>query len=257
MCGTNFLFPVVPDVNSTNTSSVCVFGSVEKVVVFFFVAIVVGNDDDVDGCNEKMPHSPGLGTNPIKGIPNLSAHCSIFLNTDQSRPLLLLLLFDDDMTLNLSFAASVVVEEADVVVVISEPLYGPITSVAPHRNKSASNSLMAPLAVNGTQLAQCDVANIANANSDPLGNTNAIRSPFPNPNEWSVGPKSCMQKSCIRSCVIGARPSMDANAGCDCCLGLELVVVVVVEEEEGVVGMAEQNVGKSGRMAEATSRPTI
>ena len=112
---------------------------------------------------------------------------------------------------------------------------------------------MAPLALNGTQLAQCDVANIANANSDPFGNTSAIRSPFPNPKEWSVGPKSCMQKSCIRSCVIGARLSMDANAGCDCWLGLDPLVVVVA----AVVGMAEQNVGKSGRMAEATSRPTI
>jgi hypothetical protein len=69
----------------------------------------------------------------------------------------------------------------------ARPLYGPMTNVAPHLNRSASNSDIAPFALNGTQLAQCDVAKIANANSGPLGNTNAMRSPFPNPSECNDG----------------------------------------------------------------------
>lgn len=54
----------------------------------------------------------------------------------------------------------------------------------------------------------------------------------------------------MRACDNGARPSIDANAGRDF-VELELVVV-----EEGV-GMAEQNVGNTGSIAMATSRPTI
>ena len=34
LCGTNFLFPVVPDVNNTNTSSLALFGSVDITPVY-------------------------------------------------------------------------------------------------------------------------------------------------------------------------------------------------------------------------------
>ena len=127
LCGTSFLFPVVPDVNSTNTSSACVFGSVENddVVVFFFfvvaaadvVVVVLFVLPPLDGRNENMPDSPGLGTNPMKGTPSLSAHCSTFLNTDQSRPPPPLLSSDVDVTLNLSSSSVAAAAAAGAAVV--------------------------------------------------------------------------------------------------------------------------------------------
>lgn len=121
------------------------------------------------------------------------------------------------------------------------PLYGPITSCAPHRARSASSSVMDPLAESGTQDAQWAVASMANASSLPFGNINAMRSPRPNPSACKAGPKSFVTKSYICRCVKGARPSIPANAGCG----------------GNDNGMAEANVGKRGEMTSATCFPLM
>ena len=64
-------------------------------------------------------------------MPILIAHFSIVRKTDQS---------------TFSFAG-------DDVTVIGRPLYGPMTRLAPHLNRSASSSEIAPFAFSGTQLA--------------------------------------------------------------------------------------------------------
>ncbi len=192
------------------------------------------DDDDDDDFSENAPASVVLGSSPTKGTPILAAISATAPNADRSLP--------------------------PSSIAPAPRRWGLTMRSAPHLPRSDSSSPGAPFALRGTHVAQWHVASIASASSGPFGRTRAMRSPRPKPRERRDGPYSSNTKERTRSWVRGDRPSMDARADRD---GRRRRAVVVDpppppwEEEEEEEGMAEQKVGNDGRMARATSLPTM
>jgi hypothetical protein len=239
-CGTNFLFPVVPDVNKTSTSSAAALGAAGGGILIVVTAVaskaaagtaaMLSNAADVatarDAVRRKIPASRGLGTRNATGMFSARAIAGTV---------------DDDASADEDGGAR------------------HTTRSAPHRSRSARSSDGAECSDRGTHEAQWHAATMANARPGPLGSTSATRYRRSRFFVTSVLPSAAAAASAAarqrrgwnsssmnwrtRACEMGWTPAASTDA--------------MAAAAPPSAGMADAKVGKRGAIAAATSRPKI